>query len=105
MAKQKKIDIREFVERGYLQEVNRQFFHILGLSLDVKKSGNKYELSGIYDFRDVKGGIRFNPDTINTQGFINKTNNIKALQKQASSVRKEAYGSIMQPVPKEVEVK
>ena len=29
------MDIREFRDKGYLQEVNRQFFHPLGLALCV----------------------------------------------------------------------
>lgn len=31
----KRIDIKEFREEGFLQEVNRQFFHPLGLALEV----------------------------------------------------------------------
>lgn len=31
-----RIDIKEFRELGYLQEVNRLFFHRLGLALEVK---------------------------------------------------------------------
>lgn len=31
----KRIDIAEFRKRGFLQEVNRQFFHPLGLALEV----------------------------------------------------------------------
>ena len=31
----KRIDIKEFREKGFLQEVNRQFFHPLGLALEI----------------------------------------------------------------------
>lgn len=31
----KRIDIKEFREKGYLQELNRQFLHPLGLALEV----------------------------------------------------------------------
>ena len=32
----KYIDIKEFKDKGYLQEVNRRFFHPLGLALEIK---------------------------------------------------------------------
>lgn len=32
----KKIDIKEFRESGYLQELNRTFLHPLGLALEVE---------------------------------------------------------------------
>jgi len=95
--------MKEFVEQGYLQEANRQFFHGLGLALDVKKTGDKYEFSGIWDFRKVEGGIRFNENMIKTQDFINKTNNIKNLQKKNNSLRTQLYGAITQKVPTKVE--
>ena len=31
----KRIDIKEFRAKGFLQEVNREFFHPLGLALEV----------------------------------------------------------------------
>lgn len=50
----KKMDLIEFMEEGYLQEVNRQFLHPLGLalSLDVNAdTGEAIELS-VFDARD-----------------------------------------------------
>lgn len=35
MTEVKRIDIKEFRELGFLQEANRQFFHPLGLALEV----------------------------------------------------------------------
>ena len=44
----KYIDIKEFVSNGFLQEANRQFFHPLGLALEVRVNGDGEEhLSGI----------------------------------------------------------
>lgn len=31
-----KMNIKEFREKGYLQEVNRQFLHPLGLALEIE---------------------------------------------------------------------
>lgn len=50
----KYLDIKEFVDKGYLQEANRQFFHPLGLALAVSYNAKEgtYELAGIIDKRD-----------------------------------------------------
>ena len=56
----KRMAIKEFVTKGYLQEVNRQFFHPLGLALEVQvDDNNKYFLSGIWDYRKDKEGTIF----------------------------------------------
>jgi len=56
--KVKKIDIKEFRELGFLQELNRQFLHPMGFALEVvvDKNGNE-TLGGIWDYRDDKEGI------------------------------------------------
>ena len=54
----KKIDIKEFREKGYLQELNRQFLHPLGLALEVQINEDGYEsLGGIWDYREDPEGI------------------------------------------------
>lgn len=57
----KRMDIKEFREVGYLQEVNRQFFHPLGLALEVIVNDETGEetLGGVWDFRDDPEGLRF----------------------------------------------
>ena len=56
----KTIDIKEFRSEGYLQEVNRRFFHPLGMALYINqdKDGNE-TLGGIFDSRDDPEGYRF----------------------------------------------
>lgn len=54
------MDLDEFVEKGYLHEINRQFLNPLGLALTVRGSGDHVELiEGIWDCRDDPEGIRF----------------------------------------------
>ena len=55
-----KINIKEFREKGYLQEANRLFFHPLGLALVVriKKDGSE-ESDCIWDVRKDDTGIMF----------------------------------------------
>lgn len=57
----KKMSIKEFREKGYLQEINRKFLHIHGLALEVRLdevTGDE-ELSGIWDYRDDPEGIYY----------------------------------------------
>lgn len=55
-----KIDIKEFREKGYLQELNRRFLHPLGLALEVimDNNGNE-ELGGVWDYREDEEGIYY----------------------------------------------
>jgi hypothetical protein len=83
----KHMDIGEFVDAGYLQEVNRRFFHPLGLALEVTECDscggvgynrpsdipeseyNKWKctdcdgkgqwISGVWDYRDDPEGVLF----------------------------------------------
>ena len=57
----KYLDIKEFVDGGYLQEVNRQFFHPIGLALEVgiKEKEQEYYISGVWDYRDDPKGVYF----------------------------------------------
>ena len=60
MSDVKHIDIKEFRELGFLQEVNRLFFHPHGLALEVtvEEDGSEH-LSGVWDYRDDPEGIAF----------------------------------------------
>ena len=63
MSKEEKIKYmtdREFVEKGYLSELNRRFFHPLGLAMEYETDGKGlYRMSGIRDYRDNPGGVSF----------------------------------------------
>ena len=50
----------DFYVWGYLQEVNRQFFHPLGLSLNIIQENNIFIIDGVLDFRDKPGGLILN---------------------------------------------
>lgn len=57
----KYIDLREFKDLGYLQEVNRRFFHPLGLAMAVscKNGEDKVVFTGIVDSRGEEDGFIF----------------------------------------------
>lgn len=55
----KRIDIKEFREKGYLQEINRKFLHPLGLALEISIDEETMDekLGGIWDYRNDPEGI------------------------------------------------
>lgn len=56
----KRIDIKEFREKGYLQELNRQFLHPLGLALEIIQDSDGTEtLGGVLDYRDDIEGVHY----------------------------------------------
>ena len=61
MSDIKYIDIKEFREIGFLQEANRQFFHPLGLALEINVDDETGEetLSGVWDYREEPEGMEF----------------------------------------------
>jgi molecular chaperone GrpE len=69
----KKINIKEFREMGYLQELNRRFLHPLGLAMEISINENgDEELSGVWDYRDDSEGIYYdinNSDDVRKDKF------------------------------------
>ena len=65
MTEPLKMDLREFISEGFLQEANRQFFHLHGLSLGVEFRGNKPLKLLVYDAREDKEGFVYEPEQIN----------------------------------------
>lgn len=60
MSNRQVIDVKEFREKGYLQEVNRRFLHPLGLALAVNISDDGiWTLDSIWDSRDDPEGFVF----------------------------------------------
>lgn len=88
----KHIPIDEFREFGYLQEVNRQFFHPLGLGLEITISADgTSHISGVWDCRDAPEGLVF--DEIEAE----KTERVRQEQKRRADIRFERLGFVIQP--------
>ena len=100
----KYINIKEFRQQGYLQELNRQFLHPLGLALEVKIDENGNEtLGGIWDYRDDPEGIAYdlkNSIKERIETFRRKFNNIEKQKKEKGEYRKKSLGFIVEPIPK-----
>lgn len=91
----KLMDLKEFIDLGYLQEVNRQFFHPLGLALSVSVDDEERPtLYGIWDNREDGSGIIFDEGVIDKDkaDYISKQFDEKAKH------RLKSLNYIFQPV-------
>jgi hypothetical protein len=97
-----RIDIKEFRERGYLQEVNRQFFHPLGLALEIVSEDGIEKLGGIWDYRDDEEGIYYdikNSDNGRIERFKNNELFIESEFSNRFKDRKNSIGFGIEPIP------
>ena len=96
----KYISIKEFTQLGFVQELNRQFLHPLGMALEVEESDDDdWSFSAIWDGREDLGGIIF--------GFVDKDDLEDARRKQKyvldewyirETTRRVALGYMIQPI-------
>ncbi|MHA2063306.1 MAG: hypothetical protein ACXABY_02875 [Candidatus Thorarchaeota archaeon] len=96
----KRIDIKAFVEEGYLQELNRQFLHPLGLALEVviEKDGT-YHLGGVWDCRDDREGILYTDKTMAKPAALKKAQNVFCEMLEKAAAREEQFGHVIQRIP------
>lgn len=90
----KYLPIKEFVEAGYLQEVNRLFLHPLGLALEVTvdEGSGAMVLTRIWDVRDDPEGIVFDngPDPV-------KAERVMVERRRRAGARLSGLGFVVQP--------
>ncbi len=104
----KYIDIGEFCERGYLQEANRQFFHPLGLALEVTvEEDGSARLGGVWDYREDPEGIVFDgpadygPDDygLDQAKALRVARDLEAHE----AARRKMFGQIVQPLTNDLD--
>lgn len=103
----KRMPIKEFREKGYLQELNRRFLHPLGLALEVivSKDGNE-KLGGVWDYRDDEEGMYYGlndpkfTSEKRLEEFRNKYNLIETEMTKRASGRKKTLGFFREPILK-----
>jgi hypothetical protein len=90
----KRIDIKEFREFGFLQEVNRQYLHPLGLALEIviEEDGTEH-LGGVWDYRDDPEGMQFGGSL-----DADKAERVGELLLEKSKTRMALLGYVIQPV-------
>jgi hypothetical protein len=98
----KRIDIKEFREKGYLQELNRRFLHPLGLALEIIiDDDNNEKLGGIWDYRNDEEGIYYDIEKSNIERkriFNTKKNFIDSELGYRREQRKNKLGFDIEPV-------
>lgn len=104
MSDVKKLDIKEFREMGLLQEVNRLFFHPLGLALSVLEDDDgEFKLDAIWDYRDDPEGIIFdyaNRDDESIKEALAKASNVNTLMTKKHESRNALLGFVVEPIVK-----
>lgn len=93
MAK-KTMTVKEFREQGYLQELNRQFLHPLGLALEVVvEEDGTMRFGEVWDSREDPEGFIFGWNLIDKE----KAAAIEHEQRARSNVRIKHFGYAIQP--------
>ena len=88
MEKIKRINIKKFRAKGFLQEANRKFFHPLGLALEVIVDDitGEESLGGVWDYEEDPEGMFFGVGMISKD----KIDYVEILRKSKVKCRKEA---------------
>lgn len=98
----KYMDIKEFREKRYLQELNRNFLHPLGLALEIKidKDGNE-NIGGIWDYRNDQEGIYYGLSSSNKDRIEKFERNRLFIESEIEKRRKkrtEMFGSVIEKI-------
>ncbi|MHA2067232.1 MAG: hypothetical protein ACXABY_22925 [Candidatus Thorarchaeota archaeon] len=89
----KRMSVKEFRAGGFLQELNRQFLHPLGLAMEtIVDEETKEESFGlVWDYRDDPEGMLF------AEIDLEKCNKVYALWQEKAASRQKQFGWVVQP--------
>lgn len=101
-AKIKRMSIKEFRKKGYLQELNRRFLHPLGMALEViiDEETKEEKLGGVWDFQDDPEGIYFSEEVTNDPSFKINSQVIAKELRISRENREKLLGFFLQPTSK-----
>jgi hypothetical protein len=103
-----RMSIKEFRQLGYLQELNRQFLHPLGLALETILNDDGTEsLGGIWDSRDDLEGIYYdiaNSSKKRIERFRKNANYVDSEFIKRIYTRADKLGFSQEPIPLEEEI-
>lgn len=92
----KYMDLEEFIETGYLLEINRQFLHPLGLAMAIScEEDGTHHIAGIVDSRDDQEGFVF---AALDEEDREKAKRVTDLWIEKARERLRRFGWIMQPM-------
>ena len=93
--------VEEFAAMGYLQEVNRHFFHPLGMMLVVSRDGVSLTIKGVIDCREDVAGVCFDTvDDFTTHRRGSAAKKIARLWAERGRDRLDECGYMIQPLDK-----
>jgi hypothetical protein len=95
----KHMSIKEFLEAGLLQELNRQFLHPRGLALEIivpddSDAAGEYKFGNVWDYREDPEGMLFGGESPKKEKAIYA----QTLLDIHSGIRMNKYGWIIQPL-------
>ena len=100
----KRMSVKEFRELGYLQELNRQFLHPLGLALEVVIDDTGNESFGeVWDCREDPEGITYRlqqSDIERNQRFATKAEYVESERLRIKESREKLLGFGVEPITK-----
>ena len=103
LAKHNYFDMAKFVDFGYLQEVNRKFFHPLGVAMHIEFDNNRKPARwGIIDCRRNKVGLVYHEKFLEHKNAKAATIRIEKERIKRLGYRMKEFGgkSEVQPIPK-----
>lgn len=88
------MDLKDFHEFGFLQEINRRILHPCGVALEMKvDEDGTYSFGGVWDYRDDPEGITFAPGLIDED----KVRRVYREQAKHAGPRVKLLGYAVQP--------
>lgn len=95
----KYIDIEEFMNEGFLQEANRQFFHPLGLALEAKmEDGAPPQELWIWDYREDGEGVRYSEEVLASSVAKERAARVRKARALHAPARLQLWGAVIQPL-------
>lgn len=93
------MDIGEFADAGYLQELNRRFLHPLGLALEVGRDADgTHHLVGIWDCRSDPEGIYFDIADVDLPVARRRAQYVLDELLARKTAREKLFGGPIQPI-------
>lgn len=86
------MDLNEFHDLGFLQEINREVLHPAGLAMEMytDDEGNVTGFGGVWDYRDDPEGMFFGPGEISAD----KIRSVAEEQHRHAAVRRRVLGRL-----------
>ncbi len=88
----KYMDFDEFMTLGLLQEVNRKFFHPLGLAIEIvvnEETGKAEGFGRVWDYRDDPEGMFYAGNIVINEEKINNVEKLRASKLLTRSLHSE----------------